>query len=90
MDFKEVQDFFKSWGVYPNQEDTDDFNPDVIQQGINRACYRKLTAEANDQWGANFAEFCSIMIDAVDDAFYLQAGTWADLEAAWGRHTVSS
>ena len=97
MDFKNVQGFFKSWGMYPGEEEddcmADDLNPEVIcGYGINRKCYEKMIAEANDHSGANFAAFCSRQIDATDDSFYLSASTWRELEEAWysyndpGRH----
>jgi hypothetical protein len=88
MEYKDVQEFFKSWGVYPADElddcIADDLNPEVICDfGINRKCYEKLCQEANDLHGANFSAFCSRQIDATDDAFYLSAATWAELEEAW-------
>lgn len=91
MKFDEVQTFFKSWGLYPMGEHddatADDLNPEqVCENGINRKCYEKLIAEANDHAGANFAAFCSRQIDATDDCFYLSAQTWAELEEAWYAH----
>ncbi len=83
MDFKEAQDFFKSWGVYPSDESTDDYNQEVIEQGINRGCYFKLIEEAKQLHGDEFAQFCARQIDATDDAFYLSASTWDELLEAW-------
>lgn len=88
MNFQDVQEFFKGWGMYPSEEDpmSDDLNPEVIEMGVNRKVYEKLIAEAtlHDQMaGANFASFCSRQIDATDDAFYLSASTWDELEEAW-------
>ncbi len=85
MEFSEVKVFFKSWCMYPSEEDCeeDQLNPGVIEMGINRKCYEKLIAEANDHQGANFAAFCSSQIDATDDSFYLSASTWKELEEAW-------
>lgn len=88
MNFKNVQDFFKSWGMYPSREDTDDYSPDVIEQGINRGCYFKLIEEAKRANGDSFAQFCSRQIDATDDAFYLTADSWGELEDAWAEWTM--
>lgn len=85
-----VVEFFKSWGMYPNSEDTDDLNTEVIRDGINRCCYFKLLEEAkkhirhSDASNPNFfAEFCSRIIDAVDDSFYLDCETWGEVKEAW-------
>lgn len=78
-----VEEFFKSWGLYPSEEETDDFNPAVIEQGINRACYQKLRHEADVNYGKRFLHFCSAQIDATDDCFYLSADTWAEVQEAW-------
>lgn len=88
MEFSQIQDFFKSWGMYPIDEDCekDDLNPEVIEQGINRKVYEKLISEANTLHGGTFAQFCSHQIDATDDAFYLTASTWHELEEAWYSH----
>jgi hypothetical protein len=85
MDFNEVKEFFKSWGMYPSNEDSsvDSLNPEVIDLGINRKCYEKLLYEAETEHGMRLKEFCSRQIDATDDAFYLSAETWLEVEEAW-------
>lgn len=85
-DFKDVQAFFKSWGLYPAKEDTDDHNPRVIEQGINRACYFKLTEEAQRLYGEKYVQFCSRVINATDDAFYLRLYTWDEMKEMWDTH----
>jgi hypothetical protein len=85
MDFNQVQEFFKSWGLYPTQGDpsADDLNPEVIDQGINRRVYERLCEEAERLHGESFRHFCARQIDATDDSFYLVAETWEELEEAW-------
>lgn len=88
--FKHVQDFFESWGLYPSEEDCNAnekelgyINPDMIRQGINSRCYQKMLGEGNNLYGNVFSKFCSAMINATDDAFYLRAGTWEELRKSF-------
>lgn len=81
--FSDVEFFFKSWGMYPSEEDTDDFNTEVIRQGINRACYKQMIEQAEDEHGNSFKEFVGDCIDAQDDAFFLEYETWIDLNEYW-------
>lgn len=83
LEFKDVQDFFKSWGLYPYNEDTDPYNKDVIDEGINEPCFNQLMQQAEGKYGLGFAQFCSRMIDATDNAFYLRSETWAQVENCW-------
>lgn len=81
--FTDVQAFLKSWGMYPGEEDTDEYNEEVIRQGINNPCFEKMKLEAESLYGIGFARFCSRQTEATDDAFYLGAKTWAEVEDAW-------
>lgn len=90
MKFKEVRKFLESWGLYPSAEEIDeDLNPEVINQGINACCYRKLCEEATRLYGEPFRSFCSRLIDATDDAFYIGEETWVDVEEAWNASVES-
>lgn len=92
MDFKEVRAFFESWGLYPTNEDCGDLNAHVIAQGINRRCYENMMKDA-----MNFDHvpegkvsglvkrkiFVERWVTAQDDAYYLDADTWVELERDW-------
>ena len=90
LSFKDVQDFFKSWGLYPTDEVVDalrdGLNPEVVcEQGINRNCYKKLLVEADEITRGGFESFCARMINATDDSFYLRCKTWAELSESWDK-----
>jgi hypothetical protein len=79
--FDDIQKLFKSWGLYPIDEMTDDYNPDVIDRGINRPCYNKFLNDAHKLLGPEKANFVRTQIEALDDSYYVGASTWAGLEA---------
>ena len=85
MKWNEVKSFFKSWGVYPFGEPTDDYNQEVILQGINRACFHKMVIEARTLFGQSFAQFVNEECNGQDDAFFLraEAETWSQLQDNW-------
>lgn len=85
MEFKDVQEFFQSWGMYPVSEDTYPYNKEVIDNGINEPCFDRMLEQAAAKYGEEFALFCSRAIDATDNAFYLQADTWKELKDAWDK-----
>jgi hypothetical protein len=81
--FKNVERFFKSWGMYPANENTDNFNPEVIGQGINRACFKKMCEQADEETGRSFRTWVRKAVNATDDAFYVKFDTWKELEDYW-------
>lgn len=81
--FASLQRFFKSWGLYPSKEPTDDYNEEVIRRGINGTCYKKMRLEVERNYGIEVARFCSKQIEATDDSYYLRFETWDQLKAAW-------
>ncbi len=83
MNIYDAIKFFKSWGLYPHDEDTGDLNQEVIRQGINRCCYEKMLDDASGEYGASFAEYCARAINAQDDAFFLRVSTWNELRKSW-------
>lgn len=83
MIFSEVEAFFKSWGLYPNNEDTSPYNKEVIDQGINEPCFDRMLEQAEQKHSTAFMRFCSRIVDATDNAFYLPCECWAELEDAW-------
>ena len=87
MEFQTVKEFFESWGMYPNEEPTDEYNEEVIRLGINRACYGKMVEEAFEKHGLPMRKFCTHMVDATDDSFYLRVDRWSQLEKAWDEFT---
>lgn len=82
-----VCEFFKSWGMFPTNEDTGNLNYHNISQGINRKCYEKMYAEACNLYGKAFAEFYNKQVQSMDDMFYLVADTWNDVEQAYKQNT---
>ena len=83
MTFTDVQEWFKSWGLFPYEEDCAPYNKEVIDNGINEPCFNRMIEAAKEKHGKDFASFCSRMIDATDNAFYLQSETWDDIKAAY-------
>jgi len=83
MNIYDAMKFFKSWGMYPHDEETPGLNQEVIRQGINACCYNKLLDDASGEHGAEFAEYCARAINAQDDAFFLRAHTWDDVRLSW-------
>ena len=81
--FNHIIRFFKSWGMYPQDEDTDDFNKEVIEQGINRACFKKMLEQAEDDYGRGFRTWVSMAVEATDDSFYPKFNTWKKMEDYW-------
>ncbi len=84
--FQQVYDFFRSRGMFPSEEDTDDYSPEAVKDGINRGCYFKLLEEAKHLYGDSFAQFCAHMIDATDDRFYLSVDSWMQVQDIWECH----
>lgn len=80
FDFETFKDFFKSWGLYPHNENTDGFNPEVIRQGINEPCFNQMLHQAEMMYGPKFRSLCSNVVDAMDNSFYLEAVSWHRLE----------
>lgn len=78
MTFAEVKVFFESWGVIPSEEMADDVDPTANE--LSEPCFGKLIAEANAIFGADFGDFCSSVVDATCERFYLEPNTWAALE----------
>lgn len=81
--FEEVKDFFKSWGMFPHKEETEDLNSDVIMLGINRCCFNKMMAEARREHGDELAVFILNETGGQDDSFCVEAPTWIELRDAW-------
>jgi len=84
--FGDIQKLFKSWGLYPVDELTDEYNPDVIDQGINRPCYNKFLNEADRLYhGEKHRAFFRNAINAQDDAYYVRVSNWAELEELYNK-----
>ena len=85
MQFQEVRDFFISWGLFPDKEDTSPYNKEVIDQGINHPCFNQMMIQAKKKHGLNFVRFVSRVMDAIDNAFYLAVEDWDELEEVWNQ-----
>lgn len=77
--------FFKSWGLFPFDEEEEIFKNDLDEYNIcvNSPCYTKLLAEALTLHGEKFEQFCKNEIIRTDNAYYLDAQLWSDVEQDW-------
>jgi len=85
MTFKDIQEFFKSWGLYPALESTDEYNSDSIFVGLNQACVKKFFKEAKELFGKDTVGFFHTQISTRDNSSFLRAYEWVDMEKAYNK-----
>lgn len=81
--FYDIKNFLKSWGLFPSEEDTEDYNPETVANGINSGCYNHMMSMVKRESSEEIVFFLSNHIDATDDCFYLNVHTWEQLKASF-------